>query len=416
MSNIQRWKENQMNSLPEPFRGRTDPGWTEYSIAVRLPGIIQRVISENAFPKEIVDRLESLRVEIPFQPLRELLPDGYGDWAVWNEILTHYTGQSWFETPWLVCEFYLYRRILESIGYFNEGPFRAHDPYVFQKSEGFSAALKPIDDLLKWIGQKRESKSEGKSILGDLFHHNLEGNRVDLSLWPVAEGKNQQDQLPENARDFILADDSAEALDWIFSRKIKRIDLLMDNAGFEMLSDLCMMTFLLEQGVVDQVVLHVKPYPIFVSDVIEADFHHCIRLLKGQKKLYPALASFGEQLERFWIESKIEIMSEGFWGLPLAFWEMDTEVEQKLSKADLIISKGDANYRRLIGDLHWSPFIPFGVVVSYLPAPLLAIRVVKSEPDVGFSENKYNHMTQSDPAGMKNGKWGTFQFWNGQTD
>ncbi len=416
MSNIQRWKAKQMNSLPEPFRGRTDPGWTEYSIAVRLPEIIQRVISENAFPQEFVDRLESLRAEIPYQPLRELLPDGYGDWAAWNEILAHCTGQNWFEVPWLVSEFFLYRRILESIGYFNECPFRAHDPYAFQKSEGFSAVLKPIDDLLKWIGQKRESKVEGKSILGDLFHHNLEGNRVDLSLWPVAEGKNQQDQLPENARDFILADDSAEALDWIFSRKIQRVDLLMDNAGFEMLSDLSMMTFLLEQGVVDQVVLHVKPYPIFVSDVIEADIHHCIRLLKGQEKKYPALASFGEQLERFWTEDKIEIMSEGFWGLPLAFWEMDTEVEQNLSKAELIISKGDANYRRLIGDLHWSPFTPFGAVVSYLPAPLLAIRVVKSEPGVGFSEQKYNRMTQTDPEWMKNGKWGIFQFWNGQTD
>lgn len=36
-----------------------------------------------------------------------------------------------------------------------------------------------------------------------------------------------------------------------------------------------------------------------------------------------------------------------------AGWEMPLSLARTLSRQDLAIAKGDANYRRLVGDLHW---------------------------------------------------------------
>jgi hypothetical protein len=47
--------------------------------------------------------------------------------------------------------------------------------------------------------------------------------------------------------------------------------------------------------------------------------------------------------------------------------------------------KGDANYRRLIGDALWPHDTPFAHVLSYFAAPLLALRTLKSEVCVGLA-------------------------------
>ncbi|MEM5776103.1 MAG: damage-control phosphatase ARMT1 family protein, partial [Anaerolineaceae bacterium] len=271
-----------------------------------------------------------------------------------------------------------------------------------------------IHELLVWMEQLKSKGTPVKAMLGELLTHNLEGNRVDLSLWPVQDGQDQNPQRQTNGENPMLVNDLPEALDWIFSHPVRQVDLLMDNAGFEMLSDLCMLAFLLDQGVIEQAVLHVKPYPVFVSDVIEDDVYHSIHLLKGQMDKYPQLAALGEQLESHLSAGAIRIRRGGFWGLPFVFWEMDREVEENLSRADLIISKGDANYRRLVGDRRWDYQKPFSSVVSYMSAPLLAIRVIKSEPGAGYPLADFSRMTQTDPEWMRNGKWGSIQFWDGQ--
>lgn len=411
----QKWLRINRKNLPRPFSGRLDPGWTDYSIAVRLPEIARRVIAENSFPGEIVDRIEKMIREIPYGEIREIYHDGYGDWSLWNRILGPYMGQNWLEAPWLVVEFYFYRRILEAIGFFNEGHFLRFDPFQFQKSEGFAAALEPVNDLLLWIDDLMNGGAQPASLLEQLLVHNLEGNRVDLSLWPVKNGKSeQQNDLAGGDKGFLAADDVHRAVEALCSKTIHQLDVLMDNAGMEMLSDLSMVVYLLEHNLAGQAVVHVKPYPVFVSDVIENDVHACVRLLEGQRDQYPRLADFGARISQFLANGKLLIRCEGFWGLPLAFWEMDDEVRQCLSKSDFIVIKGDANYRRLLGDRRWDPFFPFHQVVSYMPAPTLAVRVIKSEPIAGLEPQRFKHMAQTDPQWMKDGKWGLFQFWDGK--
>jgi len=89
---------------------------------------------------------------------------------------------------------------------------------------------------------------------------------------------------------------------------------------------------------------------------------------------------------------------------------MPAHIHQEMSTASLVISKGDANYRRLVGDLYWDPATPFADVVGYFPAPLAALRVLKAEVVVGLPPDKAGEMEQADTDWLINGKWGVIQF------
>jgi len=86
---------------------------------------------------------------------------------------------------------------------------------------------------------------------------------------------------------------------------------------------------------------------------------------------------------------------------------MPADLIEELRSADLLIAKGDANYRRLLGDRHWPLDLPFQQVVSGYPFGVLALRTLKSEIAIGISPEK---VPTSDPDWMINGRWGLIQF------
>src|SRR4030095_621110 len=51
------------------------------------------------------------------------------------------------------------------------------------------------------------------------------------------------------------------------------VDCLLDNAGFELLGDLCLADYLLSTAQVQTVRVHAKLHPTFVSDAIMVDVH-----------------------------------------------------------------------------------------------------------------------------------------------
>jgi hypothetical protein len=84
----------------------------------------------------------------------------------------------------------------------------------------------------------------------------------------------------------------------------------------------------------------------------------------------------------------------------------------ELSTSDLVFSKGDANYRRLSGDLDWAPTTPFQDVVGYFPTALLALRVLKAELALGLSASQVQQLDNQDPEWRANGQWAVIQFFH----
>jgi hypothetical protein len=100
------------------------------------------------------------------------------------------------------------------------------------------------------------------------------------------------------------------------------------------------------------------------------------------------------------------VVSHAFWNGPASLWELPWELERDLGPARLVVLKGDANYRRAVNDAAWPPETPFAGVSSYFPAPLFALRTLKSDPVVGLAGGRAEELERVDPTWRVNGKRG----------
>jgi hypothetical protein len=129
-----------------------------------------------------------------------------------------------------------------------------------------------------------------------------------------------------------------------------------------------------------------------------------------KKSKQEPIRNMGQRLSGFLAEGQLNLSAEEYWISPLTGWEMAAEMRAELGKSDLLISKGDANYRRWVGDRHWPADTPIEYVLGYRPAPLLLLRVLKSELIAGLQPGQAQEMFARDPEWMFNGNWGLIQF------
>ena len=183
---------------------------------------------------------------------------------------------------------------------------------------------------------------------------------------------------------------------------------MLDNAGFELVSDLALADILLSHNLVDQVNLHVKAHPTFVSDVIKADLGKTIQFLTGSED--NDTTQLGKRLETMQKENRIQVKTHYFWTSPLPMWDLPRDIREDLEESSLLISKGDANYRRLLGDREWDFTEGFHKIVNYLPVPLVALRTLKCELAVGLDLDQIQFVFNQDSKWMVNGKWGVIHF------
>jgi len=238
-----------------------------------------------------------------------------------------------------------------------------------------------------------------------LLRQSLWGNQNDLSMWKAGGKEGPPQWGGSNAH--LLVDETLLAAR-LLDRGVDRLDILLDNTGSELASDLALVDFLLESKKAQQVVLHAKVYPTFVSDATPADVLTAVEFLDWNEN--PLAQAMGVRLKRQIETGRIQLREHFFWHSPLPFWELPEELSRELSQSSLILSKGDANYRRLLGDLHWPFTTSFREITVYSPAPLLTLRVLKSEIVVGLQPGQAETLSEQDPQWLVDGAWGVAQF------
>ncbi|MGC1394064.1 MAG: damage-control phosphatase ARMT1 family protein [Coleofasciculaceae cyanobacterium] len=380
--------------LPAPQMMSEANPFAYFTLTKRMPAIVQRVISENDFCTEIVYKLETLSHELPEKTISYLTDQGQ-DVADWNRYLQPMIGKHWIDIPWFFAEAYFYRRILQATHYFLPGSFGV-DPYALQKRRGLETAISSI----------REISTQNNNSLIALLYFCLWVNRADMSLFPInTEDNNQQAISLEQSQ--VLIDDTAQIVEKISNFNKVRIDFIIDNAGLELFGDLCLVDFLLTSQAAEIIYLHLKPYPTFVSDATIQDVHDTLAILAADDNKQVQLLA--QRLQNYIIQGRLICHDDYFWTSPLMFWEMPEALKKQLAQSSLIIIKGDANYRRCLGDLHWSFTTNFADVVCYFPAPIVVLRTLKSEIAVGLQIEQVEKLNKEDPNWLTNGQWGIIQ-------
>jgi uncharacterized protein with ATP-grasp and redox domains len=390
--------------LPAPLRGAEIGSFAHYTIITRLPAIARRVMSENNLPQAAVHKIQELIADLPTSGIRPLQDEDAPDAQEWLSYIQPFQGWNWLEITWFFAETYFYRRILEATGFYTAGEAGGLDPYAYQKVEGLTAFQKAIIDSCSLLedGLEQESCHDCQNIIA-LIYGNLWGNQADLSMWPAGHG-----ERPENQQSHLLCDDSQVAAKYLCDLRQARVDFILDNAGLELVNDLLLADFLLSRGMAGEIHLHAKPHPTFVSDVTPADVLRSIDFMRTLA--HPDVSQVVCRLYAHCESEHLKIDTHYYWTSPLAGWEMPEDLVEQFKQIDLLISKGDANYRRLIGDRRWPMTTLPAQVFGYLPAPVLALRVSKSEAIIGLQPGQSEELFQQDPRWQINGSWGMVQF------
>lgn len=76
---------------------------------------------------------------------------------------------------------------------------------------------------------------------------------------------------------------------------------------------------------------------------------------------------------------------------------MPDALHAELPHSTLLISKGDANYRRWLGDRRWAYNAPLVDILNYLPSSYLALRVLKANVVAGLMDGQDDIAAKKDP-------------------
>ncbi|MFD0734287.1 damage-control phosphatase ARMT1 family protein [Planotetraspora mira] len=337
----------------------------------RHPALVRQV--RDALPYspdrlEALDRLLEEAIADKMQPLDASAHD-FATWLTWGRA---YLRGRWTDAPFLWAESFFYRRLLEATGYFAEGPWRGVDPFEpFKQAELTGSIVDEELASMDRVAALPQREKETALLLASLW-----GNRADLTFQITGE-------LGEDKAADLVVDDGELLWSLVHDGPPGTICVVADNAGRELLPDLALIDHLLARRLATEVVLHVKPQPYFVSDATPADVLAGLRRLSGA----PGEAGkAGVRLRQALRSGRLVLRTHPFACAPLPYSDMPDSLRDDFAAASLTITKGDLNYRRLVGDRVWPSDTPFEGVTAYFPGPVVALRTLKSDVLVGVAQ------------------------------
>ncbi|CAG2121150.1 unnamed protein product, partial [Medioppia subpectinata] len=306
----------------------------------------------------------------------------------------------WFSSSWLYSECYFYRRIREAFEITRH--VNAFDPFNDSKEEALTSSIKTVEVLaqyVKTLSARNDLNIELEFVR--IIELSLWGNKCDLSL----SCGQQTDQFVDPTQDLakmrhFIIDNHIQEL-WQYVNALRtagtglQLAIVLDNSGFELFTDLCLVEVLESIGLLSDksVKFYVKSMPWFVSDVMTKDFHWLLNYLANDSNTHSTVV---KELSAKWINNvktgKWVIIDDQFWTLSHDYSQMKTiapKLYHSLSEANLIIFKGDLNYRKLTADLMWDFSVPFSVSLrGFLPTTLCTLRTIKADVVVGVEDKQ----------------------------
>ncbi|KAL4752222.1 hypothetical protein BDW72DRAFT_192168 [Aspergillus terricola var. indicus] len=162
-----------------------------------------------------------------------------------------------------------------------------------------------------------------------------------------------------------------------------RVDFVLEKAGSELITDLIVAGYLLSTGLATMIILHPKSIPWFVSDALPVDFDDVLAALLKPRVFFAAAE-----------KGKIVVREDRFWTTGGSYWRLPhlaPQLSNELETSDLVIFKGELNYRKLTSDAHWDPITPFSGAIGPLGCDsglrTLALRTCKADVIVGLAEH-----------------------------
>ncbi|MFE4690975.1 damage-control phosphatase ARMT1 family protein [Streptomyces sp. NPDC056749] len=377
--------------LPPVITCREPGSFARGVMAERHPALIEQVREAFPYGPQQLRALDALLHEIAHGVI-EPLGHGSPDRDLWLEWGREHIGRPWFDAPFLWAESYFYRRLLDAVGYFGEGPWQAIDPFApFKRAElsgdTVEAELRALDDLAVVTADERASA---------LLDASLWGNRADLGF----RGPGGEEGPASETASGLVADDRAVLWEILPPGARATVAVIADNTGRELIPDLVLVDHLLRHGHADRVVLHVKPGPYFVSDAMTADVVDCVRRL-GQA---PGEAGvIGGRIREAMGAGRLDLRAHAFFCAPFPYERMPDDLRAELGSGSLTILKGDLNYRRLVGDRLWPGTTSFADLTAYFPGPVAALRTLKSDVVVGLDPGVLEGLERSGRAWRTSG-------------
>ena len=336
--------------------------------------------------------------------------------------------------------------------------FKSSRPAVLELAAKYSSLIGKLEKDVHLPKAPAELEDAEHMLFMEMCEICLWGNATDLSLLTSLTYEDIQKLQGSDARrkaeKNILVNDLPEAYTALKQaqkdgKQERRVDIILDNAGFELFVDLILAGYLLAAGLATQVVLHPKSIPWFVSDVLPADFAALLGALANPQGFYSApedskkpnaqqplsenevadLSFLFQHWSTLHTEGQLIIRPNIFWTSAKSYWHLPGSAPalySDLQQSELVIFKGDLNYRKLTADAMWSTTTPFTTAIGPLGTNsgirTLALRTCKADTVVGLPEGEDERLKAMEGGGgvngprkwAWNGKWAVVQFCDGK--
>ncbi|KAL1227520.1 hypothetical protein TSPI_11109 [Trichinella spiralis] len=437
-------------ALPNALSAKYRNSFAYTTIKDRLPVILTKVIdtlhcsrcqfASTDNPQEgsidcvrqAIGHLSELRYKLSTDKALANIEDNLNDALMWNNSLSEYRGKYNLDPTCLLLHGFCanvifiekYGKLLTQIFY--SLPIKDWDPFAKQKEQSWLSTYATIESLAKMFNETMLSFSNCASLeqarphIEDIVQFALWGNKCDLSLScgeAVHEAKALDMLFLRKLEKFILINNMPALFSYLQRSSTKpnsTVDIILDNVGLELFADLCLADTLLQLKLASKVRFHAKPFPFFVSDTTEEDFLLTLNNLNNQQDGNVKLLS--SRWSTFLKNGTFVLTKHTFWTSPYAYYEMRRiapDLYEELEKSNLLIFKGDLNYRKLVGDLNWPPTTPFEqALIGFKPCPILALRTVKADTVAGLKPGQSEQLTATDPHWMISGEYGIIQFYD----